>query len=91
LFSDVDALDAVAKETGKTNSQVALNWLLQRPTVTNIVIGACNEAQLKENLGALGWSLTKEQMAVLDAASDAKPVYPYWHQRGFPQLTPALV
>src|SRR6202035_2382325 len=69
LFKVVDALDEVAKETGKTVPQIALNWLLQRPTVANIIIGARNEEQLRQNLGAVGWNLTKEQVAALDAAS----------------------
>jgi aryl-alcohol dehydrogenase-like predicted oxidoreductase len=77
----VDAIDEVAKETGKTVSQIALNWLLQRPTVATLIIGARNEAQLRENLGATGWSLSKEQIAGLDAASKVTLPYPYWHQR----------
>lgn len=81
LYDVVDALDAVAGEVGKSVPQVALNWLLQRPTVANVVIGARNEAQLRQNLDAVGWNLTKEQVAKLDAASKRKPIYPYWHQR----------
>ncbi|HSC36346.1 MAG TPA: aldo/keto reductase [Chitinophagaceae bacterium] len=89
LFNIVEVLDEVAEETGKTLSQVSLNWLLQRPTVSNIIIGARNEEQLKENLGAVGWSLTLEQVKKLDAVSDILPVYPYWHQRQFPMLNTA--
>lgn len=88
LYTVVDALDAVAKETGKTVPQVALNWLLQRPGVSNIVVGARNEEQLKQNLGAVGWSLTTEQVATLDAASAKLPAYPYWHQMGFDTRNP---
>jgi aryl-alcohol dehydrogenase-like predicted oxidoreductase len=88
LFTVVDALDSVAKQTGKSVVQVALNWLLQRPTVANIVIGARNEEQLKQNLGAVGWSLTAEQIALLDKASHETPIYPYWHQMGFDQRNP---
>ncbi|KAA0125528.1 aldo/keto reductase [Methylobacterium sp. P1-11] len=88
LFGVVDALDAVAAETGKTVAQVALNWLLTRPTVCNIVVGARTEEQLKQNLGALGWSLTAEQVAHLDAASQETPIYPYWHQKGFDERNP---
>lgn len=88
LYNVVDALDAVANETGKTVAQVALNWLLQRPTVSNIVVGARNETQLKQNLGAIGWNLTHEQVAVLDAASQTTPIYPYWHQKGFDERNP---
>ncbi len=89
LFNIVDALDAVAKETGKTIPQIALNWLLQRPTVSNVIIGARDEAQLVQNIGAIGWNLTKEQVAKLDEASDVPAAYPVWHQRGFPQLNEA--
>jgi aryl-alcohol dehydrogenase-like predicted oxidoreductase len=91
LFKVVDALDEVAKETGKTIPQVALNWLLQRPTVSTVVIGARNEEQLKQNLGAVGWNLTKEQVAKLDKASDVPLIYPYWHQRGFTERNPPPV
>ena len=70
LYRVVDALDEVARETGKTVPQIALNWLLQRPTVANVIIGARNEEQLRQNLGAVGWNLTPEQVAKLDAASD---------------------
>jgi aryl-alcohol dehydrogenase-like predicted oxidoreductase len=83
LHKVVDALQAVAKEVDKTVAQVALNWLLQRPTVANVIIGARNEEQLKQNLGAVGWNLTKEQVEKLDAASAVKPIYPYWHQQQF--------
>jgi aryl-alcohol dehydrogenase-like predicted oxidoreductase len=83
LYQVVDALDEVAAETGKTVPQIALNWLLQRPTVSTVIIGARNEEQLRQNLGAVGWSLTPEQVAKLDAASDAPKAYPYWHQYGF--------
>ncbi|WBO20754.1 aldo/keto reductase [Sphingomonas abietis] len=86
LFRIVDALDEVAAETGKTIPQIALNWLLQRPTVANVIIGARNEEQLIENVGAVGWALTAEQIAKLDTASDAPAAYPVWHQRGFPIL-----
>jgi aryl-alcohol dehydrogenase-like predicted oxidoreductase len=78
LFAVIGALEEVAAETGKEVAQVALNWLLQRPTVSNIVIGARNEAQLIQNLGAVGWNLTAQQISKLDAASALKPVYPYW-------------
>ena len=84
----MDAIDEIAKETGKTVPQIALNWLLQRPTVSTLIIGARNEEQLKQNLGALGWNLTKEQIAKLDAASAVPPIYPYWHQKGFSERNP---
>ncbi len=63
VYRVVEAIDEVAKETGKSVSQIALNWLLQRPTVSTLIIGARNEQQLRENLGAVGWSLTKDQIA----------------------------
>jgi aryl-alcohol dehydrogenase-like predicted oxidoreductase len=91
LYRVVDALDAVAKETGKSVPQIALNWLLQRPSVANVVVGARNEEQLKQNLGAIGWSLTSEQMASLDAASRRTSAYPYWHQMEFDERNPKPV
>ena len=91
LYQVVDALDKVAAETGKTVTQIALNWLLQRPTVANVIIGARDEEQLRQNLGAVGWSLTAEQIAALDAASAVTPAYPYWHQRGFVERNPLPV
>jgi aryl-alcohol dehydrogenase-like predicted oxidoreductase len=89
LYNVVDALDGIAKETGKTVPQVALNWLLQRPTVASVIMGARNEGQLRQNLGAAGWSLSAEQVARLDRASDVTPTYPYWHQRQFTERNPA--
>ena len=86
LFDVVDVLSQLAQETGKTIAQVSLNWLLQRPTISSLVIGARNEDQLKQNLGAVGWSLTPDQIAKLDKASATKMTYPYWHQNWFPQL-----
>ena len=94
LYRVVDALDAVAAETGKTVPQVALNWLLQRPTVSSVIIGARNEEQLRQNLGAVGWSLNPEQVATLDAASFIMPPYPhapYRYQQSFARLNPSLV
>jgi aryl-alcohol dehydrogenase-like predicted oxidoreductase len=88
LYRIVDVMDEIAAETGKTLSQIALNWLLQRPTVSSIIFGARNEAQLRENFGAVGWQLTVEQVAKLDAASAVTPIYPYWHQRGFKERNP---
>ncbi len=90
LFRVVDVLAAIAGERGKLVPQVALNWLLRKPTVASIVVGARNEAQLRQNLGAVGWSLTVDEVARLDAASDVRVLYPYWHQRGNPRLVPPL-
>ncbi|MCC8401451.1 aldo/keto reductase [Paraburkholderia sp. MMS20-SJTN17] len=91
LFRVLDALDEVVAETGKTVPQIALNWLLQRPTVATVLIGARNEEQLRQNLGAVGWNLTPEQVAKLDAASAVRPAYPYWHQEGFAERNPKVV
>ena len=91
LYKVVDALDEVAKETGKPLPQVALNWLLQRPTVATVIIGARNESQLRQNLAAAGWNLTPAQVAKLDAASKTSAPYPYWHQRQSDVLNPAPV
>jgi aryl-alcohol dehydrogenase-like predicted oxidoreductase len=86
LFRIVDAVDKIVQETGKSFTQVALNWLLQKPTISTLIIGARNEEQLVTNIGAIGWSLTPEQVKALDAASDAPAAYPVWHQRDFPML-----
>ncbi len=86
LYKIVEVLDEISKETGKSLAQISLNWLLQRPTVSNIIIGARNEEQLKQNLAAVGWNLTVEQVKRLDTASEVLPTYPYWHQRQFPML-----
>ena len=91
LYRTVDELTAIAEELGKTIPQVALNWVLQRPSVSSVVIGARTEEQLRDNLGAAGWSLTPEHIARLDAASDTKPSYPTWHQRLNPRLNPPPV
>ncbi len=94
LYRVIDALDEVAKETGKTVPQIAINWLLARPTVSSVIIGARNEEQLRQNLGAVGWSLTTEQVAKLDAASEVTapyPYFPYRRQEGFARLNPPAV
>jgi len=91
FFNLIDELDAVAAETEKTVVQVALNWLLQRPTVSTVIIGARNEEQLKQNLGAAGWNLTPEQVKRLDIASERETIYPYWHQHGFQNRNPIPV
>jgi len=94
LYRVIDALEAVAAETGKSVPQIAINWLLARPTVSSVIIGARNEAQLRDNLGAVGWTLTPEQTAMLDAASAVMPTYPhtpYRQQDGFALLNPPMV
>ena len=94
LFAIVDVLDDIAAETGRTLPQIALNWLLQRPTVSSVIIGARNEQQLRDNLGAVGWTLSGEQVARLDAASAVEapyPYFPYRRQEGFARLNPPPV
>jgi len=91
LFKVVDALDEVAAETGKSMPQIALNWLLQRPTVATVIIGARNEDQLRQNLGAVGWNLTPAQVAKLEAASEVPRIYPNWHQVQFVERNPLPV
>jgi aryl-alcohol dehydrogenase-like predicted oxidoreductase len=91
LFKVVDALESLARETGKTVPQLALNWLLQRPSVSSVIIGARNEEQLRQNLGAVGWRLTAEQVARLDEASATPKIYPYWHQDSFKERNPPPV
>jgi aryl-alcohol dehydrogenase-like predicted oxidoreductase len=91
LYKVVDALDQVAKETAKSTAQIALNWLLQRPTISTVIIGARNEEQLRQNLAAAGWSLSPAQIAALDRASEQTPIYPYWHQWQYAERNPLPV
>lgn len=94
LYAIVDALDAVAAETGRSVPQVAIAWLLTRPSVSSVIIGARDEAQLRDNLGAVGWSLSTDQIARLDQASAVMPAYPYYPYRiqdGFARLNPPPV
>ncbi|UFH53198.1 aldo/keto reductase [Spirosoma sp. KNUC1025] len=88
FYTITDALDEIAAETGKSVAQVSINWLLHRPTVSSIIIGARNEEQLRQNLDAVGWNLTTEQIKKLDSASEVPPIYPYWHQRQNLSLNP---
>ena len=88
VFRIVDALDEIAKETGRSVAQIAINWVLQRPSVCTVIIGARDEAQLKQNLAAAGWKLTPAQIAKLDAASAKERIYPYWHQAQFKERNP---
>jgi len=93
LFRVVDALEAVAADVGKTVPQVALNWLVERPTVSSVIIGARNEAQLRQNLGAVGWTLSAEHVAKLNDASEVTapyPHFPYYRQEGFARINPPI-
>jgi aryl-alcohol dehydrogenase-like predicted oxidoreductase len=91
LYKVVDALEEVAKETEKSVPQIALNWLLQRPTVSSVIIGARDEKQLRQNLAAAGWNLSPEHVAKLDKASQRPAAYPYWHQHMFLDRNPTPV
>ncbi len=91
IYNVVEVIDEIAKETEKSVPQIALNWLLQRPTVSTLIIGARNEEQLRANLGAVGWKLTPDQVARLDAATLQPKAYPYWHQTQFGERNPAPV
>ncbi|MBD9452925.1 aldo/keto reductase [Rhizobium sp. RHZ02] len=94
LYDIVDALLEISEETGKTVPQIALNWLIGRPTVSSVIIGARNEEQLRQNLGAVGWSLAKEQVEKLDKASSVTapyPYFPYRRQEAFARLNPPVV
>jgi aryl-alcohol dehydrogenase-like predicted oxidoreductase len=88
LYKVMDALDGLSAETGKTVPQLALNWLLRKPTVASVIIGARNEHQLRDNLAAASFALTAEEVARLDQASQTAVPYPYWHQRQFPNRNP---
>jgi aryl-alcohol dehydrogenase-like predicted oxidoreductase len=91
VYKVVDAIDAIARETGRSVPQIALNWVLQRPTVSSVIMGARNEEQLRANLASADWKLTADQVARLDAASESTPPYPYWHQRQFIERIPLPV
>ncbi len=91
VYRIVDVLDELANETGKSVPQIALNWLLQRPSISTLIIGARTEEQLRQNFGAVGWHLSAQQIARLDAVSARTPAYPYWHQRGFAERNPAPI
>jgi aryl-alcohol dehydrogenase-like predicted oxidoreductase len=91
LYRVVEALDEVARDVGKEVAQVAINWLSQRPSVATVIIGARNEEQLRNNIGAVGWTLDAAHMKKLDDASARTPIYPYWHQRGFAERNPSPV
>jgi len=90
LYRVVDALAALSAETGKSVPQVALNWLLRKPTISTVIIGARNEKQLRDNLAAASFALTPAQVIKLDEASEPQVAYPYWHQRQFRTLNPLL-
>jgi len=81
LYKVTDALELISRETAQSIPRVALAWLLSRPTISSVVIGARNVTQLRDNLAATDLKLSADQIARLDAASAVRPAYPYWHQR----------
>ncbi|ODS52852.1 MAG: aldo/keto reductase [Acidobacteria bacterium SCN 69-37] len=83
LYRIVDVLEAIAQERGATSAQVALNWVMNKPGVDTVIVGARHEAQLRDNLAAASWQLTAEEMARLDEVSALPEPYPHWHQHKF--------
>ncbi len=83
LYRIVDVLDAIALERGVSIPQVAINWVLHKPGVDTVILGARNEEQLKDLLGAANWRLTPEESARLDQVSALPEPYPQWHQHKF--------
>ena len=81
FYDIVDVLDRIAQQTGKSVAQLALNWVMHRPTVASVIMGARTEEQLLQNLGALGWRMTDEQLDQLEQVSKPSMPYPYWHQQ----------
>ncbi len=94
LYDVVDVLAEISEETGRAIPQIAVNWLLTRRTVASVIIGARNEAQLRQNLGAVGWALAPEYLEKLEAATARTapyPYFPYYRQAGFARLNPPIV
>lgn len=81
LLSITDVLEEISKQTGYSIAQIALAWLLSRPTISSLVIGATKVAQLKENLQASVLQLDCAHIKKLDTVSQMQLPYPYWHQR----------
>ncbi|MGV3508022.1 MAG: aldo/keto reductase [Sphingobacteriaceae bacterium] len=78
IFNVVDVLEQIAEENNKSIPQVAINWLLQNPTVSNVVIGARNEKQLIDNLEAADWTLSRKDVEELNQISKQPLIYPHW-------------
>ena len=83
LYRIVDVLEAIARERGVTIPQVALNWVLHKPGVDTVIIGARDEAQLRDNVAAAAWRLSADEMKRLDDVSALPEPYPHWHQHKF--------
>lgn len=82
-YDAIEALDEIAQEHGATIAQTAMNWLLRKPGVTSVIVGARTEEQLRDNLNAANWELAEEEVRRLNEISATPPIYPYWHQRRF--------
>jgi aryl-alcohol dehydrogenase-like predicted oxidoreductase len=82
-FRVVDILGEIADARGVSIAQAAINWLIQRPGVSSVIVGARTEEQLKDNLAAADWRLTEDEVARLDRVSARPLPYPYWHQQKF--------
>ena len=80
LYDIVDVLVEVAAARGASPAEVALAWLLERPAVTSVIVGARTSEQLTDNLGAAALSLTADELARLEQVSRPPLLYPYWHQ-----------
>ena len=91
VYGVVDALDDVARETGKTVPQIAPTGCSGGRAWRASSWARATSSELRHNLGAVGWNLTAEQVTKLDAASTTAPAYPYWHQRGFAERNPPPV
>ena len=83
VYAILDVIEDIARARGVTVPQVALNWVLRRPAVSSVLIGAKNEQQLRDNLAAATWELSAEEMTRLNEVSAIPFSYPYWHQRRF--------
>lgn len=83
LYRIVDKLAEIGTARGVTPAQVALNWVMNKPAVDTVIIGARDEAQLRDNLAAASWRLSADEMVALDEVSALPEPYPMWHQHKF--------
>ena len=81
LYDIIQKLVEIAAKRGVTSAQVALAWLLTRPGVSSVIVGARTEAQLEDNLQAAALVLEPDEIAALEAVSRPPLLYPYWHQK----------
>jgi aryl-alcohol dehydrogenase-like predicted oxidoreductase len=83
VYTILDALEEIARARGVSVPQVALNWVMRRPAVSCVLVGARTEQQLRDNLAAATWQLSEEEMKRLNEVSAIPFAYPQWHQRRF--------